>query len=83
MVTASQAQQRRGVPDANVGEQCGGHYECVEDRPLSAAEAARSFAHPARRSSADKEAGAHRSNVEAPAFASNPPADPTDASTRR
>ena len=84
IVTASQAQQGVGIPDANGGPQCGGQYECVEDRPLSAIEAATSVAHPARRASAGKEAGTHRNtHSEAAALARNAPGGPSEASTRR
>ena len=84
IVTASQAQQGAGIADVNGGPPCGGQYECVEDQPLSAAEAARSFAHPARSASAAKEAGTHRNTLtEAAALARNAPGGPSETSTPR
>lgn len=56
----SAAQQSSPAAETHPGPQCGGQYECVEDRPLSAAEAARSFAHPARRALADEQVAALR-----------------------
>ena len=87
IVTPSQAQQSVGAPDANVGPQCGGQYECVEDRPLSSAEAERSIAHPARRSSVEQQTSAHHSGhpsklAGASAYAPRPSDSESDGSSQ-
>jgi len=40
------AQQVPPTPAASSSDQCGGQYECVEDRPLTPAEAQASRSHP-------------------------------------
>jgi len=44
--STSAAQQARPGPAPGPGVQCGGQYECVEDRPLTPAEAEASRSHP-------------------------------------
>ena len=43
---SSVAQQASPTPTAQPGIPCGGQYECVEDRPLTPAEAQASRSHP-------------------------------------
>jgi hypothetical protein len=43
---SSVAQQASPVPAAQPGTQCGGQYECVEDRPMTPSEAQASRSHP-------------------------------------
>jgi hypothetical protein len=45
-VAQSAAQQSSTTADINSGLDCGGQYECIEDRPLSRADAERSIAYP-------------------------------------
>ena len=45
-VGTSVAQQAPPAPAAQPGTQCGGQYECVEDRPLTPGEAQASRSHP-------------------------------------
>jgi hypothetical protein len=42
----STAQQSGSATAINAGVECGGQYECIEDRPLSLAEAEGSIAYP-------------------------------------
>jgi hypothetical protein len=42
----SVAQQTQPAPEAKPDIQCGGQYECVEDRPMTPAEAQASRSHP-------------------------------------
>ena len=42
----SVAQQAPPAPEAAPAMQCGGQYECVEDRPMTPAEAQASRSHP-------------------------------------
>jgi hypothetical protein len=42
----SVAQQPSPAPEAAPANQCGGQYECVEGRPMTAAEAQASRSHP-------------------------------------
>ena len=42
----SVAQQTLPAPEAKPDIQCGGQYECVEDRPMTPAEAQASRSHP-------------------------------------
>jgi hypothetical protein len=62
LVGPSEAQQRPALPDVD-GQHCAGQYECVEDRPLSSAEAERSVAYPARRRSVEQQTSAYRIGV--------------------
>jgi hypothetical protein len=43
---SSVAQQASTAPAAQPGIQCGGQYECVEDQPMTSAEAQASRSHP-------------------------------------
>jgi hypothetical protein len=43
---SSVAQQAPPAPEAQSGTQCGGQYECVEDRPMTPVEAQASRNHP-------------------------------------
>jgi hypothetical protein len=43
---SSVAQQVSPTPAAQPGTQCGGQYECVEDRPMTPAESQASRSHP-------------------------------------
>jgi hypothetical protein len=43
---SSVAQQASPTPAAQPATQCGGQYECVEDRPMTPAEAQTSRSHP-------------------------------------
>ena len=45
-VGSSIAQQTQPAPEAKSDIQCGGQYECVEDRPMTPAEAQASRSHP-------------------------------------
>ena len=43
---SSAAQQAPSAPQAQAAMECGGQYECIEDRPLTPAEARASLAYP-------------------------------------
>lgn len=43
---SSAAQQAPSVPQAQAGMECGGQYECLEERPLTPAEARASLGYP-------------------------------------
>jgi hypothetical protein len=62
VVPPASAQQSRDGIGTIVRAECGGQDECVEDRPLSAAEAERSIAHPAHRPSVESTV-AHRGDA--------------------
>jgi hypothetical protein len=45
-VASAAAQQSPPTPEARPAVECGGQYECVEDRPLTPAEARTSLGYP-------------------------------------
>ena len=64
---SSVAQQVQPAPAAKPDVQCGGQYECVEDRPMTPAEAQASRNHPANSESKDpKQVAAARPSVSEP-----------------
>ena len=66
----SVAQQAPPAPEAAPVIQCGGQYECVEDRPMTPAEAQASRSHPQNAEAQDpKQVASARPTVD------NPPAD--------
>ena len=50
---SSVAQQAQPAPAAKTDVQCGGQYECVEDRPMTPGEAQASRSHPENADSQD------------------------------
>jgi hypothetical protein len=61
---SSVAQQVQPAPAAKPDSQCGGQYECVEDRPMTPAEAQASRSHPENAESQDpKQVAAARLSV--------------------
>ncbi len=44
--SAGSSAAQQSPSDVHAGMQCGGQYECVEDRPLTGAEARESRSHP-------------------------------------
>jgi uncharacterized membrane protein len=50
---SSVAQQAQPAPTAKSDVQCGGQYECVEDRPMTPGEAQASRSHPVNAESQD------------------------------
>jgi hypothetical protein len=64
---SSIAQQAQPAPEAKSDIQCGGQYECVEDRPMTPAEAQASRSHPENAESQDpKQVAAARPTVQPP-----------------
>ena len=64
---SSVAQQASPTPAAQPATQCGGQYECVEDRPMTPAEAQTSRSHPQNAEPQDaKQMAAARSTVARP-----------------
>jgi hypothetical protein len=67
---SSVARQASPAPAAQPGTQCGGQYECVEDRPMTPAESQDSRSHPHNAAQQDpKQVAAARPT------AGKPPAD--------
>ena len=63
----SVAQLAPPAPEAAPAMQCGGQYECVEDRPMTPAEAQASRSHPANAESQDpKQVAAARPTASKP-----------------
>jgi hypothetical protein len=63
----SVAQQTQPAPEAKPDIQCGGQYECVEDRPMTPAEAQASRSHPQNAEAQDpKQIASARPTVDAP-----------------
>ena len=63
----SVAQQAPPAPEAAPAMQCGGQYECVEDRPMTPAEAQASHSHPQNAEAQDpKQIASARATVDAP-----------------
>jgi hypothetical protein len=63
----SAAQQVPPAPEAAPEVQCGGQYECVEDRPMTPAEAQASRSHPQNAEAQDpKQVASARPTVDKP-----------------
>ena len=63
----SVAQQAPPAPEAAPTTQCGGQYECVEDRPMTPAEAQASRSHPQNAEAQDpKQIASARPTVDTP-----------------
>ena len=68
----SVAQQAQPAPEAKPDIQCGGQYECVEDRPMTPSEAQASRSHPENAESQDpKQVAAARQGVSKPSADEN------------
>ena len=66
-VGSSIAQQTQPAPEAKSDIQCGGQYECVEDRPMTPGETEASRSHPVNADSQDpKQVAAARPSVSKP-----------------
>ena len=64
---SSIAQQAQPAPEAKSDIQCGGQYECVEDRPMTPGEAQASRSHPENAESQDpKQVASARPTVAKP-----------------
>jgi hypothetical protein len=64
---SSVAQQAQPAPAAKPDVQCGGQYECVEDRPMTPGEAQASRSHPVNAESQDpKQVASSRPTVAKP-----------------
>ena len=69
---SSVAQQAQPAPAAKSDVQCGGQYECVEDRPITPGEAQASRGHPENADSQDpKQVAAARLGVSKPSADEN------------
>jgi len=64
--SASVAQQALPAPPLQPGIQCGGQYECIEDRPITPAEAQASRSHPGNESQDPKQIATARPGASKP-----------------